>query len=80
MRVLEDWELESRMSGRSKTSLAHSLKRKLGSLTSFTSSKKAALMEMGLMSGPFGDLGEDKAENDKKKKSGKEKPKEKEHL
>ena len=80
MRVLEDWELESRMSGRSKTSLANSLKRKLGSLTSFTSSKKVALMEMGLMSGPFGDLGEDKAENAKKKKSGKEKTKEKERL
>ena len=37
-------------------------------------------MEMGLMSGPFGDLGEDKVENAKKKKSGKEKPKEKERL
>ena len=81
MRVLEDWELQSRRSSRkgSKMSLTSSLKRKFGSLGSLTSSKRAALMEMGVITGAFGDMGEGKhgVKPDKPKK---EKPKVKEKL
>ena len=67
MRVLEDWELESRMSGRSRRnsrfSLTSSLKRKLGS-GSMTSSKREALLEQGLLD--EGDEG-NKGGRDKKK-------------
>lgn len=53
MRILEDWELESNRSKRrgSKFSLTSSLKRKFGSFGSMTSSKRAALMEMGVLGG-----------------------------
>lgn len=50
MRVLEDWELESRRGSRrnSQFSMTSMLKRKLGSISgSMTSSKKAALLEAG---------------------------------
>ena len=78
MRVLEDWELESRQSGGSRRSsrfsLTSSLKRRLAS-GSMTSSKRLALLEQGLLEGgeggEKGGQGGQKGGRDKKKKKAK---------
>ncbi|XP_066910478.1 otoferlin-like [Clytia hemisphaerica] len=71
MRVLEDWELESRASKNSKFSLTSSLKRKLGSMAgSMTSSKRLALLESGELDEEGGGGG---GGGKKKKKAKKEK-------
>nr|XP_047145918.1 otoferlin-like isoform X1 [Hydra vulgaris] len=74
MRVLEDWELESLKSNsrkNSRFSLTSSMKRKLGSITSKTSSKRAAMeADAMLVEGNNGTI----------KKKEKEKPKVKESF
>ena len=74
MRVLEDWELESRASKNSKFSLTSSLKRKLGSMAgSMTSSKRLALLESSELEDEEGGGGGGGGGGKKKKKAKKEK-------
>ena len=80
MRILEDWELESLRSGggrkNSRFSLTSSLKRKLGSIRSLSSSKRAAIMDGLVEEHVDGNV----TSTTEKKKKEKEKPKEKQHL